>query len=197
MTVRDFNAGPEPGDLTGAMIAGGFGIAWALWGASGLSSGSAAVVRVAAIVIGVLVLVGSALLRRAVRRAGRVRRAAEEVGGSGSFFASRGYRLGVAVEVIALVAGAAVLGATGHSEYTIAWFAGIVGAHFLVFGRLFWTGFYWLGAALLAAGIAGALVGFAGGGPGAIRAVSGLISAASLFVAGGWTILATRAGLRA
>jgi hypothetical protein len=111
-------------------------------------------------------------------------------------FSSRGYRLVGALEVIALVAGGALLGATGHSEYTIAWFAGGVGVHFLAFGRLFWTGFYWLGAALLAAGAAGAIVGLAGGGSDAIRAVSRLMAATSLFAAGSWTVLVSRASLR-
>jgi hypothetical protein len=68
---------------------------------------------------------------------------------------------------------------------------------FVVFGRPFWVGFYRLGAALLAAGVAGAVVTFTGGGPGAISSVSGLIAAASLFAAGGWTVLAARASLRA
>jgi hypothetical protein len=106
----------------------------------------------------------------------------------------------VALEVIALVGGGALLGATGHSEYTIAWFAGVVGVHFVVFGRLFWAGFYWLGAALLAAGVAGpswASRVEAQVRSDAIRAVSGLIAAVSLFAAGGWTVLATQAGLRA
>ena len=170
------------------MIAGGFGIAWALWGASGLTGGPATAVRVGGFVIGVLVFAGSALLQRPARRAARGE-------GSGSLLYSRGYRLVVAWEVIALVGGGALLGVTGHSQYTVAWFAGVVGAHFVAFGRLFWVGFYWLGAALLAAALAGAVVGFAGGGAGAIRAVSALIAAASLFAAGGWTVLAARASL--
>ena len=102
----------------------------------------------------------------------------------------------VACELIALVGGGLLLGATGHSEYTVAWFACVVGVHFVVFGRLFWSGFYWLGAAMLAGGIAGAVIGLAGGGSGAIRAVSGVTAAASLFLAGGWTVLAARASLR-
>jgi hypothetical protein len=195
--VRELDAVSDPGALTGAMIAGGFGIAWALWGASGLSDGSAAAVRVAAIATGVLTLLGSALLQRPARRTAGAGRGAAARGGSGSLYYSRGYRLVVALEVIALFGGGALLGATGHSEYTIAWFAGVVGVHFVVFGRLFWAGFHWLGATLLAAGVAGAVVGFAGGGSGAIRAVSGLIAAVSLFAAGGWTVLATQASLRA
>lgn len=176
------------------MVAGGFGIAWTLWGASGLAGGAAVAVRVGGIMIGALILVGSVLLQRRAR--GVTRGRAAPGGRSGSMFSSRGYRLVVALEVIALVAGGALLGTIGHSEYTIAWFAAVVGVHFFVFGRLFWAGFYWLGSALLAAGVAGAIVGLAGAGSDAIRAVAGLIAAASLFAAGGWTVLVSRASLR-
>lgn len=167
--MRERDEVSDPGALTGAMIAGGLGIAWALWGASGL----AAAVRIGAIVIGGLILLDSAVLQRASRRARRAERDAAPGGASGSMFSSPAYRRVVAVEVIALVSGGALLGSTGHSEYTIAWFAAVVGVHFVVFGLLFWAGFYWLGAAMVAAGIAGAVAGFAGAGSGAIRAVSG------------------------
>jgi len=168
---RDVVSDPEA--LTGAMIAGGFGIAWTFWGASGLTGAAAAAVRAGGVAIGVLILVGSALLQRPARR----NRQAGPGGAPGSLFASPGYQRVVIGEVIALFGGGALLGGTGHSEYTVAWFACVVGAHFLFFGRLFWHGFYWLGAALLAAGVAGAIVGVTGGGPAAIRAVSALLAA--------------------
>lgn len=186
----------DPADLTGAMVAGGFGIAWTLWGASGVAGAPAVAVRVGGIVIGALIFVSGVLLQRRARRGTRVGRRPAPGGRSGSMFSSRGYRLVVALEVIALVAGGLLLGTTGHSEYTIAWFAAVVGVHFLAFGRLFWAGFYWLGAALVAAGAAGAIVGLAGAGSDAVRAVSGLIAAASLFASGGWTVLASRASPR-
>lgn len=37
--------------------------------------------------------------------------------------------------------------------------ATVVGVHFLAFGRPFWIGFYWVGTALIAAGIAEGMVG--------------------------------------
>src|SRR4051794_4372511 len=168
------------------MIAGGFGIAWTVWGASGLTGGAAVIVRIGGIVVGALILVAGALQ---VRRARRGEREAGPPHGSGSIFSSSSFRLVTAVEVIALIAGGALLGAVGQSADTIARVAAAVGGHLFVFGGLFWTGFYWLGAAMLAAGIAGAIVGVAGASSGAIRAVSGLISAASLFAAGGWAVL--------
>ncbi len=194
--MREPDGVSDPAALTGTMVAGGFGIAWTLWGASGLDGGSAVAVRVGGIMIGAVILVGSVRLQRRAPHATPVGRRAAQSDRSGSMFSSRKYRLTVALEVIALIAGGALLGASGHSEYTIAWFAAVVGVHFVAFGRLFWTGFHWLGAALLAAGVAGAIVGLAGAGPNAIRAVSGLIAAASLFAAGGWTVMLSRASLR-
>jgi hypothetical protein len=104
-------------------------------------------------------------------------------------FSSPRYLLVVALEILAIGGGNALLGSTGLSEYVAAWVATVIGLHFVAFGRLFWLGFYVLGAALIAAGAAGATVGLADGGPDAISATSGLIAAASLFVAGGWTVI--------
>ena len=108
-------------------------------------------------------------------------------------FSSPSYRRIAIAEVVALFGGAALLGATGRHEYVIAWFATVVGVHFLAFGRLFFAGFYWLGTALIAAGLAGTVVGLAGGGLGGIEVTTGLIAAASLFVAGGSTVARARA----
>lgn len=65
-----------------------------------------------------------------------------------------------------------VLGMVGHPEYIASWFATVVGAHFIAFGRLIDTRFYWLGTALIAAGSAGAIVGLAGGGQHGVEAVA-------------------------
>lgn len=108
--MRDVDAVSNPGALTGAMIAGGFGIAWGLWGASGLSNAVAAPIRVAAIAIGILIVLWGALLQGRARRAAEVGRGAAAAGTSGSLLSSPGYRRVVAVEVIALVAGGAGLG---------------------------------------------------------------------------------------
>jgi hypothetical protein len=107
-------------------------------------------------------------------------------------FSSGAYRLIVALEVLALFGGSLLLGSIGHREYIIAWFATVVGVHFLGFGRLFWAGFYWLGAGLVSAGIVGATVGLVGAGAGTIKGTAGLIAAASLFAAGGSTIVRAR-----
>jgi hypothetical protein len=106
---------------------------------------------------------------------------------------SPSYRRIAIAEVVALIGGAALLGATGQHAYVIAWFAAVVGVHFLAFGRLFFAGFYWLGMAFIAAWIAGTAVGLAGGGLGGIEVTTGLIAAASLFVGGGSTVIGARA----
>jgi hypothetical protein len=172
------------GALVGAMISAGFGLGWSQWGASGLSGGASSVVRVAGIVVGAVILLWCAWLWST----------APGEAASRSMFSSRSYRLIVAFEVVAIIGGNALLGAIGHSGYIIAWVATVVGIHFLAFARLFWGGFRWLGAALITAGIAGAVVGFASGRSGAIEATSGLIAAASLFVAGALTIVRAGAG---
>ncbi|MBV9607272.1 MAG: hypothetical protein JO027_19305 [Solirubrobacterales bacterium] len=158
------------------MISGGFGLAWAQWGASGLSGASAVIVRVAGIVLGLTIIGGAARLTRSSADAPDDDR--------GSMFASRAYRVITGVEVVALFGGAAVLGATGNSAYTPAWFAAVVGAHFVAFGRFFAPFFGVLGLLLLAGGVAGTVVGLAGGGRDGITAVAALVAAAGLLAAG-------------
>jgi hypothetical protein len=101
-------------------------------------------------------------------------------------FRSRAYRLWAAAEVVALVAGNAALGGTGHSAYVAAWTALVVGGHFLGFGRLFAPMFYWLGGAFIVGAVVGAAAGAASGTSRAVEASTGLIAAVSLFIAGGW-----------
>jgi hypothetical protein len=171
------------GELVGAALAGVFGAAWSLWAASGLGATIAVAVRVAGATIGAVIVAASFRARR---------RAAREPTTRGRMFSSAGYRITVVIEVAALIGGNVVLNATGHQRYIIVWVAAVAGVHFLAFARLFWSGFYWLGGALLAAAGSGALVVVTGGGAHRILAVVGLIAAGSLFVAGGSTILRAR-----
>lgn len=194
--MGDVEAVPNRGALVGAMISGMFGLAWTQWGAAGVSGAASGAIRVAGILIGLGIFFSSARLRRSALHNNGSASSASPSEGSGSMFSSPTYRLVVALEVVALLGGAVLLGAMGHREYIIAWFATVIGIHFLAFGRLFWAGFYGLGTALIAAGIAGAITGFAGGGLHGIEAVSGLIAAASLFVAGGGTVVRAQADTR-
>ncbi len=149
-------------------------MAWALWAASGLSGVLSVAVRIVAIAVAALILVRSARLRGTA--------AADAM----PMFTSRAYRLVVLAEVVSLLGGAELLNAIGHPVYVPAWFATVVGAHLVVFGRLFHRSFSWLGAAILVGGVAGAVVGLAGGGTDGIEATSGLIAATSLLAGGGW-----------
>ena len=134
----------DRGALTGAMISGVFGLAWTEWGASGISGAVSAAIRVVGIVVGLVILFWSARLRRTTRD-----------NGSGSMFSSPSYRCIAIAEVVALIGGAALLGATGHHEYVIAWFVAVVGVHFLAFGRLFFAGSTASGRPLLLPGSPG------------------------------------------
>lgn len=174
--------GADQDALVGVAIAGGFGIGWAFWAASGLTGDAAAAVRIAGIVIGGLIVAGALWRRRAVD-------AGAAAPGQDSMFRSRGYVLWVVAEVVALVVGNAILGATGHGEYVAAWTALVVGVHFLGFGRLFVATFYWVGAAFVGAAVVGTAFGVADGTRPAVEASTGLIAAATLFAAGGWGLV--------
>ena len=165
------------------MISGGFGLAWAQWGASGLAGLAGFTVRIAGIVLGSAIIVGAIRRLRASPGLPRV--------GRGSMFASRAYRIIVGVEIVALFGGGAILRATGHSAYVAAWYAAVVGAHFLVFGRAFAPFFGALGLVLVAGGAAGAAVGLAGGGQDDITAIAALVASASLLTAGFWGLART------
>jgi hypothetical protein len=163
------------------MIAGVFGAMWTLWGASGLGEPAALVVRLVGIVIGAGLIAGSV---RAVRK----------VPGTpepGSMFSDTRYRLVVVAEVVAIVVGGLLLNATGNPQYVCPWVALVVGAHFLLFGRIFWAGFALLGAALVGAALLGTILGLVTGDRGVVVATTALISAAALFAAGGRTLVAT------
>jgi hypothetical protein len=173
--------------LIGVAIAGGFGIGWALWAASGLTGSTALIVRIVGVTLGAIIVVGAM-----VNRGSDAPYDSASNGGAGSMFRSRGYLLWVVAELMALVAGNVVLGSTGQSNYVAAWTAFVVGVHFLGFGRLFVAMFYWVGGAFVLAAIVGAATGAASGSRHAAEASTGLIAAVTLFAAGAWGLLAYR-----
>jgi hypothetical protein len=162
------HAGWHRGVLTGCIIAAAFGIAWTVSGASGLPGAAQGAVVAVGIVTGVII----------IGRAVRLRRTAPEP--TASMFTSRRYRLVVAAEAVAIAAGLAGLAVAGAREYIAAWVAIVVGAHFLAFGRFISAFYYPLGAIVTAGGIAGIMVGVAGGSASAVAATAGLTAAASL-----------------
>lgn len=175
--------------LPGSAVAALFGVAWVQWGAAGVSGAASVALRVAGVLIGLGILIESVRLWRLAPDASRPAPSAPQRRGSRSTLsAAASYVVVAALEIAACGGGTSLLTATGHPEYVIAWIATVVGLHFVAFGRLFFTGFYWLGAALIVAGVAGATVGIVGGGSGGIKVTSGLIAGLSLFVSG-WTVV--------
>ncbi len=181
---------PGRGALVGAGISAIFGVVWTEWAASGLVGSAAPAVRIVGLVVAVLVVCWCASLLAAGQWVnGPVSRGTARRG-STSMFSSPRYLLVVAVEVVAIGGGNKVLTATGHTKYAIVLAAIVVGTHFVALGWLFFGGFYWLGGALIFAGLMGTVVGLAGGEVGAVKASTGLIAATSLFGSGGWALAA-------
>lgn len=141
------------GQLIGGIVSAGFGAGWAV----GCGSALAGVSRAIGLVVGAVgVLAGVVLIVLAARLLAHRRRARRldgETERPPSMFASRGYRVIVAIEVVAIVAAGPVLGAFGLGAYTVIWIAFVVGVHFLGFGRLFWRGFYLIGAVMVLAAV--------------------------------------------
>jgi hypothetical protein len=171
------------GALAGAVIAAIFGVAWSLWAATGLPDLAAVFVGVAGIVIGLLIFVLALRLRRATP--------SDDVH-KGSLFSSRAYLIIVGLMVVGFVAGSVVLSLLGLPQYRVAWIAAMVGGHFVAFARVFWTGFYRLGFALLLAAVVGTVAGIVTGDDLVIIAATGILAACSLFVAGALTLLRSR-----
>ncbi len=162
--------------LRGAAVAGAFGLAWTQWGASGLPTTSSTSVRVIGIVVGVAIIARSLRYRRRAPAP------------SQSMFRSRAYQVTVLGEAVALLVGIVALAASGEPRYIVAWVAAVVGLHFIALAR-FGDLPYALGTEVLAAGVAGAVAGFAGAGTGTIEAISALLAAAGLFGAGIMTLV--------
>lgn len=158
-------------ELIAAIIEGGFGTGWVEWGTANLTAKAWLAVRVLAAIIGLVIIARAIRLRRA-----------NPGPGEPSMFASRGYRLVVIAEAIALVAGSVVLIVTNLAGFQIGWVAFVVGVHFVGFGKLFAARYYVLGGALIVAAIAGLLIGLVDG-IALTRPVTGFVAGACMFVA--------------
>ena len=110
-------------------------MAWALWGAAGVAGPAGVIVRVAGTAIGLAIFGCGFWLRRSVVRSHRSAEAPRHDGHSGSMFSAPRYRVVAGLELVALFGGDALLNATGHNGYTIAWYAAVVGIHFVALGR--------------------------------------------------------------
>lgn len=95
------------------------------------------------------------------------------------------------VEVVALLGGLVIINRVlGAERFTVAWVAVVVGVHFFGLGSI-WRdrALYLVGAVLALLGLAGFLVGVAGGSAGTIALVSGVGSGAALFLVVGLALL--------
>lgn len=169
------------GALTGAIISAAFGIGWVQWAAGNVSGTGSIVIRVVGGVIGLVIIIRCIRLRLTSR--------AESGPAQQSMFASRGYRLVVAAEAVALIGGGLALTALHQTEYQICWVSLVVGVHFLGFGKLFAARYYTIGGALILAALAGTIIGLAGGGVALVQVVTGFISALVLLAAPAVTLV--------
>jgi hypothetical protein len=169
--MNDSSGSPGRAAYVGITIAAIFGVGWAQWAASGLGGVVGVIVRIVSVVLAVVLIVAAA---RRARQAPRTTR---------SLFSSRTYWIVVAVEVVLLFVGAFLLQTLALPVFVAPWIAFIVGVHFLMFGRFFQRSFYWVGGAIVVAGIVGFALGIVGLGANAVVAVTGLVVAAVLFLA--------------
>lgn len=137
--------------------------------------------RAAGVVIAVILFVGLLWRRRGLDEAGQA---------VGRF--DRRYWVVVAVEVVALLAGLVIIKRVLDAErFIVAWIAVVVGVHFFGLGPI-WrdSTLYLVGAVLVLLGLAGFLIGTAGGSAAAIALVSGVGAGAVLFLSVALALLA-------
>jgi hypothetical protein len=176
-----------PGFVIGAIVAVGFGTGFIIGNSGGLTSPWPLILRVAAIVAAVALLIATF---RAGRRVGPTTTAAAP----SSSFMGRGYWLVVLVEAIALFGGLFVINGVLHrSEVAVAWVALVVGLHFYGLGWVWHTPLYhWLATGMTLLAVAGFILYFAGAGAAAISLVAGVGSGVALYLAVLWPLLQTR-----
>ena len=186
--------GPQPaeGAEIGALIGAGFGLLFLIINSTQFSS----LGRTLVLVLGIVAFAGIAVF--AVRGLVQQRRvaAAEEPEPAGTGERDRGqlpfgraYWIIVAIEAIALFAGARLLSALGHPELGVAWVAVVVGTHFYALGRVFGLDrFHALATVVTLCGIGGFIAFFAAA-PAFIPVISGIISGLTLLAFAMWALV--------
>ena len=129
--TRPATAGPAasyPRDMavTGAIL-GVAGMAWFGWGQAAVPASGLIPLRIGSVAC-LLVAIGSVVT---------VRRARSAASAMHDPVVRRHYRTVVGIEVALIVAGAAVLGPSGHPAYLAPWVLFVVGAHFIPLARVF------------------------------------------------------------
>jgi hypothetical protein len=162
---------PDPRRL-GSLIAAVFGLLYVMANTGPLADGVALTLQVVAVLAFVALVVGIVRGRSAPLRDESAR------GGFG-----RRYWIVVAVEVVAIAAGIALLnGPVGAPYASVAWISLVVGLHFFALARIWGEPmFSWLGGPMALCGSVG-LVGAALGASAAfVAVVAGMLPAALLF----------------
>jgi hypothetical protein len=169
-------------EKVGCLIGGVFGLIFVFVNTGSLPSGVALALRVGAVVALVAVLLA-------------VRRPAAPGAAAPSAHFTRGYWLVVAGEVVALVAGLALInGPLAAPQAAVAWVSVVVGAHFVALA-LVWRLrlFHALGVALGGCGLLGLLLARTGSSAPAIDVTAGVIPGVILLGFALWGSTRTRA----
>jgi hypothetical protein len=168
------------GEFTGLLIGLVFGVIFVEVNSGDLPPTWSFGLRAAGVMIAVILFVSLLWRRRWLDQAGQ----------AASRF-DRRYWAVVAVEVVALLVGLVIFNRVLDADrFTVAWIAVVVGVHFFGLGPI-WrdTTLYLVGAVLALLGLAGFLIGAAGGSAPAIALVSGVGSGAALFLGVGLALL--------
>ena len=188
---------PAEGAEIGALIGAGFGLLFLIINSTQFSS----LGRTLILVLGIVAFAGIAVVavRSLVQQRAAVRAGAAEPGprtradtakrGRREPLFGRAYWIIVAIEAIALFAGARLLSALDHPELGVAWVAVVVGTHFYALGRVFGLDrFHALATVVTLCGIGGFIAFFAAA-PAFIPVISGIISGLTLLAFAMWALV--------
>jgi hypothetical protein len=177
MTMPDNGTRPA-GIVIGSMIAITFGTVFVLVNCAGLAAPWPLVIRVVALLVAALLIVGLVLV---------VRKAPPATQAPAPGLVDRRYWLIVALEAGVLFGGLVVInGVLHHTAVSVAWVALVVGVHFFGLARIWRMPLYhWLGAAMTILGLTGFLIDALGGTAAMVGLVAGVGSGAALYAAVG------------
>ncbi|MGW7460172.1 hypothetical protein [Streptomyces sp. NPDC054797] len=168
---------------TGRLIGAAFGLVFVLVNAGALSPALAVALRVLAIASFIALFI-------ALRRARVPAAATDHADGTAPRTFDRGYRLVVAAEVLAALAGVLVVNHLLHApQATGAWITFVVGLHFFGLAAVWrMPSLRLLAAAMSACGAAGLVLAACGSSPAVVAAVAGIAPGALLLASVWWSV---------